>query len=84
MTNREKVEQTIHDHFMSIAVRAGYKENGTYNLEKDPETAQVIGNLFFDYMVASVFDTTWEGFTDQDLESIGSLIRDMDVAHKAM
>ncbi len=83
MTNRETSKQTIHDHFMSIAVRAGYREDGTYNLSEDPETARTLGKLFFDYMVGSIFDVSWECFTDQDLETIGKLVHDMKVAYEA-
>ena len=83
--NREKLEKTIHDHFDTIITRAGYSHDGCYNLDSQKQAvAESLGRLFFDYMVSAVYDMSWEGFDDQELESIGSLLGDMAVAQKAM
>ena len=81
--SREQLEQTIHDHFETITTGAGYTHDGSYNLASQEQVAQKLGNLFFDYMVASVFDTSWEGFSDQELEGVRALLEDMNIAQKA-
>ena len=83
--NREKLESTIHDHFKTITTQSGYVHDGSYNLDSQTRiVAESLGRLFFDYFVASVFDMSWEGFSDQELESIGRLLEDMVVAQKNM
>ncbi len=80
---REQLEQTIHDHFETITIQSGYKSDGSYNLDSQTTlVAQSLGRLFFDYMVASIFDMSWEGFSDQEIEVIGRLLEDMVVAQK--
>ena len=82
---REKLEQIIHDQFTRIIDRTGYDHNGTYNLDCQTElVAQALGRLFFDYFIGSMYDTQWEGFTDQELKVIGSLVTDMAVAQDHM
>ncbi len=82
---REQVEQTIHDQFMTIIDRTGYVHDGSYNMDGQPEqVAQSIGRLFFDYFIGSMYDTGWEGFSDQELEAVSSLVTDMAVAQDHM
>ena len=84
-SERERLEQVIHDHFDKIVTQSGYDHDGCYNLDtQTPVVAESLGRLFFDYMVASVYDMSWEGFSDQELESIGRLLEDMAVAQKNM
>lgn len=46
--------------------------------ETDEDTLEEkLGNLFRDYMVGSVYDTDWEGFTNSELEGIRALLEDM-------
>ncbi len=81
----DQAQDQIMQHFQSIIVRAGYNQDGSYNLEtQSPDVATKLGTLFFDYLVASCYDTSWEGFTDQDQEGIARLLEDMNVAHEAM
>lgn len=82
---REQLEKNIHDHFDTITTHSGYNHDGSYNLDGQPRiVAESLGRLFFDYFVASVFDVSWEGFTNQELEGICRLLEDMVSAQKNM
>lgn len=82
---REQVEQTIHDQFTIIINRTGYVHDGSYNMDSQPDkVAQSLGRLFFDYFIGSMYDTGWEGYSDQELEAVGSLVTDMAVAQDLM
>ncbi len=80
---REQTEQTIHDRFMEIVIRAGYNQDGSYNISQKPEVSQLLGRLFFDYFVGAVYDVEWEGLTDDELVGVGALLTDMNEAYKA-
>ena len=44
-----------------VLKHVGYKEDGSYNIDDQPEIAQKIGRLVFDYLVAASYDMNWEG-----------------------
>ncbi len=80
---REQIEQIIHDQFHEIVDRAGYGHDGTYNISQRPEVSHKLGQLFFDYFVGSIYDVSWEGFSDQELVVIGRFLTDMNEAYRA-
>lgn len=81
MTNaQDKIEK----HFTSIITRSGYNYDGANNLDtQDPEVAIKLGKLFYDYLVGSIYDTSWEGFSYQEQKAIAELLSDMDEAQRA-
>ena len=82
--NREQLESTIHDQFEIIINRLDYVHNGLYNLDsQEDKVAQSLGRLFFDYMIGSMYDVSWEGFSNPELKVIGTLLEDMAVAQEA-
>lgn len=82
---REQLEQVIYDHFDTVITKSGYNHNGCYNLDSQGDkVAQSLGRLFFDYFVSGIYDTSWEGFSDQELEPIGALLKDMAIAQAVM
>ncbi len=81
----QKVRDQIEEHFRSLIDRAGYNHDGCYNLDtNDPTVASGLGKFLFDYLVGSIYDVEWEGFTDQDVEVIEHLLSDMVEAQKVM
>lgn len=60
-----------------VLKHVGYTEDGHYNIDQSPETAQKIGRLVFDYMVSACYDMDWEGFDETELVGIRSLMRDL-------
>ncbi len=82
---RDETEQTIHDQFTVIINRTGYDHDGSYNMDsQDDKVAQSLGRLFFDYFIGSMYDTGWEGYSDQELEAVAALVTDMAVAQDHM
>ncbi len=67
---REQLEQSIHDNAKSLLNPA---MNGNMT---EPERL-ALGTLVESYLVASIFDMSWEGFDDTDLIGIKALVHDL-------
>jgi len=70
----------IAEAFFAITKRLGYVDSPANNVSGQPEVAKKVGNAFFDYMIASIYDCDWEGYTELQLEGIAALMRDFQTA----
>lgn len=57
-----------------------YEHDGSYNLQEQPEIARKLGTEVFDHITASINDTDWEGYSDQELIGVCSLLKDLGLA----
>lgn len=80
MAERSRINKS----FLAILARVGYKENGSHNMDTQPkEVAEKLGKAVFDYLTASIYDTDWEGFTEEDLEGIDAFMYDLALSVEA-
>lgn len=73
-------QQVVHDNWADILYQLGYEHDGSYNLEHQTEFAQRLGTKVFDHMTASINDMNWEGYSEEDLLGIASLLKDLTLA----
>lgn len=57
-----------------ILEMCGYVHTASYQIE--PEPARQLGESFYDYMVATIYDSDWEGYTPSEVEGIQALFED--------
>jgi hypothetical protein len=78
----QKSVSEITGRFYTILGRLGYKEDSTYNMTSQPEVAKNLGLLLYDYMVATIYDCSFEGWSEQELQGFYALLKDMDTFQK--
>lgn len=69
---KDSISHTVEEIWKSL----GYVHDGSYNISPQPGMAQKLGEVWFDYLVASTYDTEWEGFEEAELDVIRRLLDD--------
>jgi hypothetical protein len=77
---RLRHERSINQDFDAVLKACGYVHDSSYNLSDKPEVACKLGKAFFDYMIASIYDTSWEGYPTRELVGVEALMRDFKTA----
>lgn len=74
-------KQLIADGFKTILRTVGYVQDGMYNLDSQRhEVAILLGKGLFNYLVASIYDCDWEGFSADDLRGVSAFLTDLALA----
>lgn len=81
MSEKREADATmIREQFDAILKSCGYVHDPSYNLGDKPEVARKLGTAFFDYMVASIYDTDWEGYSNLEVLAVSYLMQDFKIA----